>query len=394
MRGDYCKVRTMQGTTMRLLRKLELGGDVVVETGQVVDPSSLIGHNRAEELLHYLRVEVDEDKTLAKLLKEVGDEVKRGEPVAYYMFMFGLGYREYVSPVNGTLVSFDGRNGLIGIREHRTPLFAGIAGTVEEVIPDYGAVLSTKGTLLEATAGWGDTAWGELAALVVDADATVDAAQIGAAVRGKVAYVGAMADAHTLQACYRQGAKAVIAGGVSALAADEFTAFAAAMTYEEYATRYYSGAQLSDSLPDGADSVPMPVVALEGAGRIPARRQAHDLLVAAAGQAIFVDAGGGCGAAGSEPVVILPGEQVSLSGSGRTLDADEGAAGLVAGAPVRIVGGPHNGRTAVVRELVPDVVLVTGLRAPGAVVAVATPGGEALATVPAVNLELLAGHPR
>ena len=393
MRGDYCRVRTMQETSMRLLRKLELGGDVVVQPGQVVGPASLIGHNRAEELLHYLRVEVDEDKTLAKLLKEVGDEVKRGEPVAYYMFMFGLGYREYVSPVNGTLVSFDGRNGLVGIREHRTPLFAGVAGTVEEVIPDYGAVLSTNGTLLEATAGWGDTAWGQLAVLVEDADEAVDAAKIGAAVRGKVAYVGAMADAHILQACYRQGAKAVIAGGVRALAADEFTAFAAAMTYEEYATRYYSGAQLSDSLPDGADSVPMPVVALDGIGHIPVRQQAHDLLVAAAGQDVFVDAGGLCGTAGSEPVVIVPG-QLPPSDPGRAAGAEYDARGLVVGAPVRIVGGQHNGRTAIVRELLSDAILVTGMCAASAVVAVNASGGEVVATIPVVNLELMAQDPR
>ena len=64
---------------------------------------------------------------------------------------------------------------------------------------------------------------------------------------------------------------------------------------------------------------------------------------------------------------------------------------LDAGALVRIVGGPHNGRTAVVRQLAPDAVLATGLCTPSAVVAVLAADGEALATIPVVNLELLAG---
>ncbi len=381
-------------TAIRHIRRLDQGGEVLLEPGAQVEPGSLIGHNSSEELLHYLRVEADESRLLAKMLKQVGDEVKRGEPVAYYMFMFGLGYREYVSPVNGTIVTFDPRAGLIGIREHPMPVHAGLAGTVDEVIPGYGVVIRTHGAMVQGTAGWGGVAWGELLLLVDMPAAEADLVQVGPGVRGKVVVTGRYADLRLMQACYRHGARALIAGGIDQLAADEFTAFTAGMTYEEYATRYYSGAALDEDAPDGTDTVRMPIIALDGLGRVPIREQAFSILARHAGRGAFVDAQDQEVLSGNAPVVIFaepdgaatairsdaPAGRVSLSVVPGPLRA------VVPGAIVRVVGGPHNGHSGSVREIAAEVTLETGLQSQGAVIDFA--GGNQ-AVVPLANLEIL-----
>lgn len=371
---------------VRVLRKFDLGGDLAVTVGEDVKPSSLLGYNSAEELLHYLRVEVDDSRPLAKMLKEVGAEVRRGEPVAYYMFMFGLGYREYISPVNGTLISFDERNGLIAIREHRTPLYAGVEGRVESVIPGYGAVIATEGGLIEGTAGWGDAAWGELMLLARDSQETVEAQDIGPGVRGKIAYVGAYAEGKLLEACYRHGALGVLAGGVDQLAADAFSAFAAEMTFEEYATRYYSGGEAGAAVPDGADSVPMPVIALDGAGRVGVCGPAHSLLLEAVGQTIFIDASGQTLACAGRPAVVVGGSTPSRTAPG--VPAVAGMPLASPGAKVRIIGGPHGGQLATMVAEMPEVQLPTGLHVPGALVRTTDGAGEEFG-VPIANLEIV-----
>lgn len=381
-------------TAIRHIRRLDQGGDILVQPGQSVTPESLVGHNSSEELLHYLRVEVDESKLLAKLLKQVGDEVKRGEPVAYYMFMFGLGYREYVSPVNGTIVTFDERNGMIGIREHPMPVHAGLAGTVDEVIPGYGVVISTNGSLVHGTAGWGGVAWGELMLLVDSPSAEVDLAQIGAQVRGKIVVVGGYADGRIMQACYRHGARGLLAGGVNQLDADEFTAFTAQMTYEEYATRYYSGTLKDEDVRDGTDTVRMPVIALDGLGRVPIREQAFVVLARNAGRSVLIDSQDQEVLGGNTPVVIFAEPNGSLAGSGSSggqtvpLSTTPGPlCSIAVGCLVRIVGGPNNGRTGIVRGLLGEVALETGFRSQGA--SIETADGRVTA-VPLANLEVLA----
>jgi len=215
----------------------------------------------------------------------------------------------------------------------------------------------------------------------------VDASQINAAVRGKIAFVGAYADDRLLQACYRHGARAVVAGGVSQIAADAFTAFASAMTFEEYATRYYSGSGISEVLPDGADTVPMPILALEGLGRLPVRGPAYDLIAGAAGRAVFIDAAGNCLARGGAPYLVL-----SPADDGLALPKPASparAVTLTEGSLVRVIGGPHNGEVATVTSLLPEITLVTGLRVPGALLHTGDGARSADFEAPLPNLEVI-----
>jgi len=262
-------------------RCLPLSGEILVKPGDSVEPDTVIGYNSSEECLHILRVEVDEDGAIAKLLRNVGDEVKRGEPVAYYMYFFGLGYKEYVSPVNGTFSSFESRSGTIVIREHSTPVRAGMHATVREVIEGHSVVLEARGALVEGTAGWGDAAHGELMVLAGSPEQVLEQGQIGPHCRGKIIVAGSLADGRALLAAYRHGVRAVIAGGIGKAEGDEFARLVADMSYEEYAARFYtSGMDLEAEKYGGLDRVTMTVLATDGWGRTAMRAEAFALLKA------------------------------------------------------------------------------------------------------------------
>jgi hypothetical protein len=198
----------------------------------------------------------------------------------------------------------------------------------------------------------------------------------------------------------------VIVGGVDELAADEFASFTEGMTYEEYAARFWSGRSEPEKAEVGLDRVSMTVIATEGLGRLPMRAVAFELLRANDGRSAYLDGKGGRAWPEERPeaIVSLPASasQPGVVPEGAAMPAGDqaDAAGLAGehaawrpledGCQVRIVGGPHNGRTGIVSRTGSEVLLETGRRMPGARIELAD-GGEAWA--PLTNLEIIAPRP-
>jgi len=396
MELTYGALRTMSDAVVRRIRRLVLSGEILVKPGDLIDPETVIGYNTSEECLHFLRLDLDEDRLLAKPLKQVGDEVKRGEPVAYYMYFFGLGYREYVSPVNGTIVSLDTANGLLGIREHPVMVKSGVYGKVDSVVPGHSVSVLSRGAWIEGTVGWGGQAHGELAVLASSAGEALDPSRLGPHCRGKIVVAGGYAGERTLLAAYRHGAAGLVAGGVDRLAGDEFWALSAGMTYEEYASRFYSAGQEAQVADAGLDRVLMPVLALDGAGNVPMRAEAFELLKANDGRVACLDGAepGGRDNGRPELLISLPWEDTSsgaVPGAGREPEPDQVSFGIVQGLRVRVIGGPYHGRTGqVVGEAPGEMVLETGLHVLGVQVALDT--GQTVG-VPLANLEAVRSGP-
>lgn len=393
---------TAPNVTMRRERRLPLSGEILVRTGEAVNPETVVGYNSAEECLHILRLDVDESRVLAKLLRNVGDTVKRGEPVAYYMYFFGLGYREYVSPVNGTISSFDRSSGTMVIREHARPVTAGMYGVVEEVIEGHSVIVSARGALVEGTAGWGELAHGQLLVLADSPEQDLDAQRIGPHCRGKIVVAGALADSRALLAAYRHGARAVVAGGINKAEGDEFERFVADMSYEEYAARFYSsGHEIDVDNHGGLDRVTMTVLATDGFGRTPMRAEAFALLRAGEGREAYVDGGTG-GPEGRLPEVAVTGPHPAQAGTPAAPAANEVCAaarcrmpcglwgGLAEGMRVRVVSGPSRGRAGWIAAWGSDIVLETGHVTTGARLRLAD-GTEV--DVPVANIEIVETGP-
>jgi hypothetical protein len=375
---------TLGGAVVRRTCRLPLSGEILVKPGDAVEPPSIVGYNSSEECLHFLRLDTDDRRLLAKLLKHVGDNVKRGEPVAYYMYFFGLGYTEYVSPVNGAIISFDEGNGLLAIREHPVPVRSGLFGTVESVIPGHSATILSRGAWIEGTAGWGGKAFGELLMLVSSADEVLDPVRAGPHVRGKIVVAGSFVDGRTLIALYRHGARGVVAGGVDRLAADEFAAMSEQMTYEEYAARFYAAGQADHAGEEGLDRVIMSVLAVDGFGKVPIRPEAFELLKANEGRIALLEGVEPGPAGDGRPELLIT---VPWDGPLAIPDADEVYGPLTPGTRVRVIGGRHHGAAGnVLAADNLEAVLPTGMRVTGAAVEL---DSKVRLTLPLANLEVI-----
>ena len=359
-----------------------------VAVGSAVEPATLIGYNSADERLHFLRTEVEGDKMLATLLKKAGDGVKRGEPVAYFTYLFGLGYKEYVSPVDGTVEAISNVSGIITIREYPTPVPALLQGTVVEVEAGRSAVIEGRGTVIDAAVGLGDTAAGRLV-LLAGEPRPADA-------RGTILVIPGFLTAPVLAAAFRAQAAGLVAAGCDHATLAAFARETAGLTLEEFAARHYSAARRNriDST-GGSQAVEMPVVLTEGFGPLPMRPEVKDALAAAAGREAWAYMDGRAWASGgsARAEVILSGLDGDGVGEGAAGEgaAGEGAAGaavrFVPGARVRVLAGPGAGKVGTLKALPSEAVkLETGLEVPAAQVELDADG---LMTVPRCNLEVL-----
>lgn len=144
-------------------RRLPAPGSVLVHEGMKVAPADSIaemaipGKVLILDVARALGVSVDESQ--AYFVREQRDQLQEGDIVAR---RGGLFSRVVRTPISGRLI--ENRQGKIAIEaeQSRYLLQAGLFGKVEEVIPEYGAVLSTSGHLIQGVWGNGLTGFGNL----------------------------------------------------------------------------------------------------------------------------------------------------------------------------------------------------------------------------------------
>jgi hypothetical protein len=137
------------------VRRLPAPGKVLVTNGQPVTTNEVIASIELPEkhlelnILDQLEVDLLRvDKTLAV---RVGDPVGAGTLIARKS---GLLAKTVTSPVDGRIVEIT--NGKVIVEHGSNPIVvkAGFTGTVREVIPNYGAIITSGGALLQGV--WGN----------------------------------------------------------------------------------------------------------------------------------------------------------------------------------------------------------------------------------------------
>jgi hypothetical protein len=137
------------------VRRLPAPGKVLVTNGQPVTTNEVIASIELPEkhlelnILDQLEVDLLRvDKTLAV---RVGDPVGVGTLIARKS---GLLAKTVTSPVDGRIVEIT--NGKVIVEHGSNPIVvkAGFTGTVREVIPNYGAIITSGGALLQGV--WGN----------------------------------------------------------------------------------------------------------------------------------------------------------------------------------------------------------------------------------------------
>jgi hypothetical protein len=344
--------------TLRRERLLPLMGEVTVQPRERVEAADVVARTFVADRHHLLDVArklgLPDDKTDSAMLKQGGEPVKLGEPIALRKTMLGLRKLTARSPADGRLVAAAGGKALIAAISKPYELRAGIPGQVVTILQGRGVVIETTGALLEGVWGNGREDSAPLRLLGDSPQTTLTASLVEMDLRGALLACGQLGDAAVLKTIAEVRPRGLIVGG------------------------------LAPSLLPQAQALDFPVLVVEGFGGRGFSAPAYALLKSNAGREAWLNAVTRDRFQGKRPELVVP----LPSPSTPPLLPMEGEA-LAAGKRVRVLRGREAGKVGTVLDLSEAPVLVaSGLRV--RVARVALEGGAAGGTeVPVANIELL-----
>ena len=360
-------------TIIRKERRLPIKGEVLVEVGDSVSPTDVVAKAELPGPLTPVRVAdrlgIEPRNLPQAMKKQVGESVKKGEVLAEVKSFFGLLRSSVESPVNGVVEFISDVTGNVGIRHLPMPIqvLAYIRGSVVEVIPSEGAIVETRGALIQGIFGIGGEAVGELVMLASSPDEDVKASKVSDEHRGKVLVCGSVARYELMKAAIDVGAIGIIVGGI--IDSD----LARLLGYE-------IGVAIT-----GQEEIGLTIIVTEGFGILPMARRTFELLGEFSGMEASISGATQIRAGVIRPEVIIPIER--LKGMPPPPPSKVATGILEVGSRVRIIREPYFGELATVIELPPEPQLIdTGSRV--RVLKAKLDRGD-IVTVPRANVELI-----
>jgi len=332
-------------------RTLPQPGEVIVRVGQRVEPwdvmaqASVPGGYRIVEISQVFKAQADDIQQY--LLKQAGDEVRAGEPLAARR---GLFRRIVRSPVNGFVSAIGAGRMLIEADTMLVEVHAGVRGRVESVRRNWGVTIETVGAIAQGVWGNGQEGHGVLKTLTGSPGELLTREKMEVGFRGAVILAGQGVTFEALEFAQEIQVRGIIVGSLEA------------------------------GLLPSVQAAPYPIIITEGWGSIPMSPLIFDVLQSNDGREISLNGRVETGWKPQRPEVIIP----LLSGE-TPLEEPELDFVLEKGATVRVLRQPHMGRTGRVVAL-PDLPkkLSAGIALRGAKVELAA---NERVFVPFANLE-------
>lgn len=337
--------------TIRRSRLLPEKGQVLVRAGQKVIATDVVG----EVLMPGDHLIVDVRRALGltrpgeaeKLIdRHAGERLQKGDVIAETT---GILPRVVRSSVDCQIVAVANGQVVLETQPVKLSVKAGFNGTVTEVMPERGAVIETNGVLVQGVWGNQQADYGLLLVLAKTPDEELTRARLDVSMRGAVVLAGHASQPDALQAAAELPLRALILASMSA------------------------------DLINLASSLPVPILLLEGFGRIPMNDAAFRLLSGNEKRDICVNACNWNPLSGERPEIIIP-----LPANG--LESRE-TAELVPETRVRILSTPYQGQTGTIVYVRPGIAtLPNGLHAQVANVQLEN---DEVVVIPLQNLDVL-----
>lgn len=145
------------------IRQLPLAGEVLVNEGEQVQPTDVIAEASVPNNLYMVDIAqglgVDTADVKHCLARQPGEILMEGDVIAQ---VDGTFPRLVRSPVSGQFADFHRGQVVLETGREILQVQAGLIGTVDAVIPEYGAVLSTSGLLMQGMWGNGGAGFGKI----------------------------------------------------------------------------------------------------------------------------------------------------------------------------------------------------------------------------------------
>ena len=360
--------------THRCRRILPIDGEVLVEVGDEVGardivaqtfmPGDVIPVNLAN-LLSLPPADVTEC-----MLKQKGDKIEIGDPLARTKGIFGMMKNTYVSRHAGTIEAVSEVTGQVILRGEPIPvqIDAYLAGRVVEVLESQGVVIEADVSFVQGIFGIGGEAHGRMTMACERHDQELIADLITEEMKDCVIIGGARMTYEAISKAREVGAVAVVSGGM-----------------DDQDLKDFLGYDLGVAI-TGNEDVGLTVIVTEGFGEIAMAVRTFKLLKSREGDIAAVNGATQIRAGVMRPEILIP-----LSEEEKAHEQESGhSEGLLEiGRPVRIIRDPYFGMIGEVGGLPAEPqTLDSGSKA--RVLEVALDSGESV-VVPRANVELIEG---
>lgn len=355
-------IEISEGTLVRRERRLPVKGEVLVHEGDQVQSDTVVARAYLPGELVAVRVAeilgLPPSETAKHLLIKEGSDIEESALIAEASFLWGLLRSEARAPVSGTVEYWSHLTGHLGIRLPAKPIEvdAFVGGSVERVVPEEGAVISSLAALVQGVIGVGPEAQGTVKML--DGADSLDETYSGC--------IAVYPDCTTKEILHR-GKETGLAGLLSASVCDK--------DLGKFLERPLSVAVTGD------EDLPFPVVVTEGFGKLKMSPRALKVAEAVEGRTGSISARTQIRAGAVRPELVVPVDESRETGGEKVSFL------LTKGTRVRLIREPNFGRMGKVRDLPPKPLKIeTGAVVP--VVEVRLDDGG-LATVPRANVEVI-----
>ncbi len=363
-------------TTHRARRLLPISGEVRVSVGDMVVASDVVAETFMDGDITPMnmanRLSCPAAEVAGLMLKQIGESVEQGTPIARSKGIFGAFKTEVVSDATGTIEQVSSVTGQLMLRGAPIPVQvrAYLAGKVVEVLPKEGCIIENEVMFVQGIFGIGGETEGVIRVACSDHEQTLEAELITSDMKGSVILGGARMTAAALRKAIEVGAAAVVSGGL-----------------DDQDLKELLGRDLGVAI-TGSEKIGITVIVTEGFGDIAMAARTWRLLAERAGRTASVNGATQIRAGVMRPEILVPLEPGENENEiDPTLAKEAGMLDL--GTTVRVIRDPYFGLLGEVSALPTEpAVLGSGSRA--RVLEVRFPDG-ATAVVPRANVELIEG---
>ncbi|MCW3992496.1 MAG: hypothetical protein NWE79_07285 [Candidatus Bathyarchaeota archaeon] len=271
-------VKLEEETLIRKVRRIPAQGEVFVDVGDAVDAETVIAggtvrNPEAEEVKVFAKLGVDPDQTERYMLKREGGQVAKDEVIAIYRAFFGRFTKTCRSPMDGFIEVFVKSAGRVIVRGNPIPVEvkAHIPGRVAEVIPGEGAVVETRGALVNGVFGVGGEARGELVLAVEQPGEALTTDVLREGQKGKILVGGSVVTLDAMRKAAEMGVSGIVTGGLDQKDLTDFL-----------------GQEIGLGL-TGEESIGLTLIITEGFGVYPMKEETFRLLRSREGRLASID---------------------------------------------------------------------------------------------------------
>jgi len=358
--------------THRARRVLPIQGDVLVKKGDRVEARDVVaqtfmpGEITPLNLANLLSMPPADVKEC--MLKQEGDRIEIGEPLAQTKGIFGLFKNIYRAKDEGVIETISGVTGQVIIRGERIPVEvkAYLTGEVIEVIDGEGVIIEAEVSFVQGIFGVGGEQYGTIRMAAKSHEQELVADMISPDMKDCIIVGGGRVWHEAIERARQVGAAAVVAGGI-----------------DDEDLKEVLGYDLGVAI-TGTEEIGLTVIVTEGFGDIAMAERTFNLLRSREGDFASINGATQIRAGVMRPEIVIP-----LSAEERTQEPEgEHYGGLLElGRPVRIIRDPYFGLIGEVAALPPEPqVLGSGSRA--RVLEVKLDSGECV-IIPRANVELI-----